>query len=269
MIRPFTVLCALLAGASGMYLYAEKHRTTVLDQQISRIAHDTERVRERTAMLRAEWALLNQPERLAALATRFLPQLRPLDPSQFVQMSALDSRLPSVPTPVAPPVAGPGAMIASAHDGESDLIAQNRPLLAPVQVMARTLIATPESAPESAPESTPQANSVALPRVRHLLPVSHTPVARVSSPIHAKPRVVPLVAHRIAPRIAPMTRMASYEAGAVPTLLHTAMVHPVRIRSTMLRPTPSPYAFRVVGSALGSARPTLPAPVPVPVQDGN
>ena len=259
MIRPFTVLCALLAGASGMYLYAEKHRTTVLDQQISRIAHDTERVRERTAMLRAEWALLNQPERLAALATRFLPQLRPLDPSQFVQMSALDSRLPSLPTPV-PPVERAGAVIASVHGGEMDLMAQNRPLLAPVQVMARTLIAAPGA---------PEAASLALPPTRHPPGAPRSPVVRIS----VAPRLAPRLAHKTIPRTEParMTRMASYEAGAVPTLLHTVMVHPARLRPTSLRPMPSPTASPMVGSALGSAlgsaRATLPAPVPF--QEGN
>ncbi len=81
MIRPLTCVCAILAGASGLYLYSEKHRTTLLDQQISGIVSDTQQIRERTAMLRAEWALLNQPDRLQALSTRFLPQLAAMAPT--------------------------------------------------------------------------------------------------------------------------------------------------------------------------------------------
>ncbi len=112
MIRSFTCVCALLAGASGLYLYSEKHRTTLLDQQISKIVSDTQQIRERTAMLRAEWALLNQPDRLQGLATRFLPQLGPMAPTQFVQLATLDSRLPAVgpetpPHPIVTPETAP------------------------------------------------------------------------------------------------------------------------------------------------------------------
>ena len=99
MIRPVTALCALLAAGSGLYLYTEKHRTTLLDQQISQIVQDTRQIRERTAGLRAEWALLNQPERLQSLAHRFLPELHPMTPAQFVQMAALAQRLPDVAPP--------------------------------------------------------------------------------------------------------------------------------------------------------------------------
>jgi len=107
MIRPFTAICALLAGTSGLFLYTEKHHTVLLDQQITRIVQDTQHIRERTAMLRAEWALLNQPDRLQALATRFLPGLQPMAPTQFVQLAQLPQ--------VLPPVSQPGAdLVASA-----------------------------------------------------------------------------------------------------------------------------------------------------------
>ena len=46
-------------------------------------------------MLRAEWALLNQPDRLQTLAAKFLPQLQPMAPTQFVQVAELDKHLPS------------------------------------------------------------------------------------------------------------------------------------------------------------------------------
>ncbi|NVN42182.1 cell division protein FtsL, partial [Ameyamaea chiangmaiensis] len=95
MIRPFTLLCALLAGFSGLYLYSKKHQTTVLDQQITHIVDQTQQVRQQTAMLRTQWALLNQPDRLSTLATRFLPSLRPMAPEQFIRMASLEERLPA------------------------------------------------------------------------------------------------------------------------------------------------------------------------------
>lgn len=96
MIRPFTLFCALFAGVSGMVLYAQKHKTTQLDKEITKIVYDTQKIKARTAMLRTEWTLLNQPDRLKDLATNFIPGLRPLNPNQFVQMAAVTSVLPPI-----------------------------------------------------------------------------------------------------------------------------------------------------------------------------
>ena len=66
MTRPLTCLTLIAAAGAGLYLYQEKHRAAVLDREINRIvqSHRAE-TRDRVAMLRAEWALLNEPERLA------------------------------------------------------------------------------------------------------------------------------------------------------------------------------------------------------------
>lgn len=105
MIRSITFFCALLAGGSGLFLYSKKHQTTVLDRDITHIVDQTERVRQQTAMLRTEWALLNQPDRLSILAARFVPQLHPMAPDQFVRLDAGMDRLPSPGSK--PPVADP------------------------------------------------------------------------------------------------------------------------------------------------------------------
>lgn len=94
MIRPFTIFCAFIAGLSGLFLYSKKHQTTLLDRQIASIVRDTQRTQQKTAMLRTEWALLNQPDRLTSLSARFTPDLRPTDPAQFVRLSDLSSTLP-------------------------------------------------------------------------------------------------------------------------------------------------------------------------------
>ncbi|NHO32194.1 cell division protein FtsL [Acetobacter fallax] len=95
MIRPFTLGCALLAGLSGLFLYSKKHQTTVLDQQISGIVADTQHIRQQTAMLQTQWALLNQPDRLSHLAGRFDQQIQPMAPKQFVRMADLGQHLPA------------------------------------------------------------------------------------------------------------------------------------------------------------------------------
>ena len=72
MIRPFTCVCMLLAGASGLYLYQAKHRVQLLDRRIESTVRATQAAQERMGVLKAEWTLLNDPERLAQLASRFL-----------------------------------------------------------------------------------------------------------------------------------------------------------------------------------------------------
>ncbi len=243
MIRPFTVLCVLLAGASGMYLYTAKHRTTVLDQQISQVAHDTQAIRERTAMLRAEWALLNQPDRLQALASRFLPHLHPLAPGQFVQMTALAQHLPQIDAAPAAPAAPEPASDAAPLLAAATPAPGSAPVAASVQqVMARSLVPSADE-----PEPEPSARDEDAPRVHAPRPQTRRPRA-----MHAPTRFAALNPPASTPmRIA--TRMASYEAGAAPMLLRRFAA-------------PRPEAMRT-GSSLGFARATLPAPVPV--QDEN
>jgi hypothetical protein len=143
MIRPFTCVCMLTAGASGLYLYQAKHRAQLLDRQITATMHQAEQARERSAVLRAQWTVQNDPQRLEVLAGRFL-SLKTTQPAQFTTLAELDNRLPPIreipshegttdePTPepsnaplataepVTPPVAKPApppepAVTAAAH----------------------------------------------------------------------------------------------------------------------------------------------------------
>ncbi|AQS84072.1 MAG: hypothetical protein ABF887_12315 [Gluconobacter oxydans] len=123
MFRPFTFFCALLAGSSGMYLYTKKHQTTVLDQQISRIVGDTQHIRQQTAVLQTQWALLNQPDRLNHLAARFDSSLKPMEPKQFVRMSDLRQHLPSVESVHDAVVARADAPVAPTAPSESRSVA--------------------------------------------------------------------------------------------------------------------------------------------------
>ncbi len=271
MIRPFTVLCALLAGASGMYLYTEKHHTTVLDQRISRLVQDTQHIRERTAMLRTEWALLNQPDRLQTLAARYLPQLRPLEPGQFVQMSALSQHLsPIVPAPASAPSAAPemvdaapparmpdaSVMLASSAPSMIDPAQPARPLLAATPAMARALLPASDDHPAAkrrlvVPE--PHAEHHPAARAMRLAASSHhaSAVRRASfAPVADRIRAAP---HRPPQAAVAMTRMVS-----------------ARLASWRVASPPRPalrqqeaVASSLGASSLGYAGRTLPAPVPV------
>lgn len=94
MIRPYTIFCVLLAGASGLFLYSKKHQTNVLDQNIRSIVRQTDDVRQQTAMLQSQWALLNQPDRLQRLSAHFLSDLTPMAPTQYKRLSAAIAALP-------------------------------------------------------------------------------------------------------------------------------------------------------------------------------
>ena len=140
MIKPFTCLCLLAACGAGLYLYSEKHRTTLLDREIGHVIHETEAAQARTGLLRAEWALLNEPGRLEDMAGRYLT-LHPMAPTQFVQIADLAGHLPGVmappaaeadddDTPPVAPVVGPEVTAPAVVAGGAPLPAHH-PMLPP------------------------------------------------------------------------------------------------------------------------------------------
>ncbi len=116
MIRPFTCLCLMIAGGSGLYLYTAKHDAQMLDREISKLSRQAQDSRARAAMMRAEYDRLGDPERLRELADQVLT-LKPTDPQQYTSLADLDRRLPAVaPLPVqpAPEEAKPEMVVATA-----------------------------------------------------------------------------------------------------------------------------------------------------------
>ncbi|AHJ62204.1 putative membrane associated protein [Granulibacter bethesdensis] len=137
MIRPITCICMLAASISGLYLYQTKHRTRMLDRQITEIERDTRQVRARIDTLKAEWALLNTPDRLNELATRYL-NLKPTAPTQFASLADLNARLPAVVPPGSQPATPPDLL-----PPESDLQVPSGPTVAPTAVPMARLDRTP------------------------------------------------------------------------------------------------------------------------------
>ncbi|WP_336945636.1 hypothetical protein [Asaia sp. HN010] len=218
MIRPFTILCALLAGGSGMFLYTKKHETTVLDQHITTVVQKTERVRQQTAMLRTQWALLNQPDRLSALSTRFLGQLHPMAPTQYVRLASMIDSLPAPSTkpafhdpreslsvavsnaPAAQPAlvaaprapeqkaAAPKANVApAAHDTTSALVAsadapryRPAPVAGPAAAEAPAMPASRVTLASVAPRVTSAAHPNATPRSTRLAPPATRPTIELA-----------------------------------------------------------------------------------------
>lgn len=186
MIRPFTCVCMLLAGASGLYLYQEKHRAHLLEIEIGKTVKQIEAERARISLLRTEWALLNEPERLQELASRHLQQLQPTAPSQYVQLSELDQHLPSPLPPGAPTASGPvdePASVPVAQGSEAGP-GQGPNADAPIAVASVAVPGAPQAGrPEPRPARTAEAVPPARAADRRSAPAAERRSAPAAAPV--------------------------------------------------------------------------------------
>ena len=243
MIRPIICLALLAACGSGLYVYQEKHRVQVLDRQIEQTVHETDKLREQTRMLHAEWTLLNDPERLRQLANQFLT-LQTVSPTQYTSMADLDARLPPVQVP-APPAAQPDAPATTdvpvAQAEPAPPVKAAEPAAAPRQVA----VAPPPRAPDAHPVPPRPVIALARPADTHIRDARFDPRAADRRTREADARRA-----EIAPQPRPlMPRRFAAAAESPPRFVRTA-------------PPPQPYSGSLLGMAHG--QPNLPAPVPLP-----
>jgi len=258
MIRPITFVCALLAGASGLYLYTAKHRVQVLDRQIESTVRATQAARERTGVIKAEWTLLNDPERLGQLAAQFLP-LKTVTPGQFTTMAELDNRLPPIPAPDAPseqPASDPQPEpVAEAPEPPSSASP------APAQTAAAAPAVKPASEKPQQPASEkpqPAKLAAAPARTEHAPERKREPAKVASVPADSPPaRIVTHSAIAVAAAPVPAPR-------PVPVVSYAPQPPPGREAGTrVVRGSPAEPAAPVTTSVLGMARTALAPPVPV------
>src|SRR5262245_46092544 len=90
MLRLFNLcLCVALVGlAYG--IYQVKYDTRSFDVEIAALSKDIEAERDSVAVLKAEWSLLNRPERIERLAQKYLELQSP----RPQQMLALETASP-------------------------------------------------------------------------------------------------------------------------------------------------------------------------------
>ena len=93
MIRSATLLCFGAAVASAGFLFVVAHQAQQREREIDRISRSIRQEREAILVLEAEWAYLNQLERLQTLSTRHLG-LTPMRPEHLVRLSDLPMRPP-------------------------------------------------------------------------------------------------------------------------------------------------------------------------------
>lgn len=292
MIRPFTAVCMLAAGASGLFLYQSKHRAVLLDRQIMGVLKQTEATRERIGVMRAEWALLNEPERLAELSSKHLG-LRTLAPGQFSSVTDFGSRLPA---PVAPgtlvlpvddltAIAPVLALPASAPSASASQATAASQVLATAPISSPRLAArTVTGAPTGTPAATQAVQAASVPvrpqRPARAEPREEAPMVRTAQATTPARTLAPVLSVAAAALRSPASVPGIGEAVAA----HAAAARSVQQAGWTAQPLAPAYAAQPVAvaggyaqgspavqsalgqSALGGARPALPPPVPYGAQ---
>ncbi len=107
------VIAALVFAAA--WVYEIKYSATRQTERVAKLRAEIRRERDATAALRAEWAALDNPDRIQALSRRHLT-LRSLEANQFDTLDTLPERIvPIVPPGTADPI---GVLIESTADAE-------------------------------------------------------------------------------------------------------------------------------------------------------
>ncbi|GGC39320.1 hypothetical protein GCM10011504_17200 [Siccirubricoccus deserti] len=226
--RPLNIVGFVAAALAGLHLYTTKHEAALLDRELRSIARSIDEANERTQTLQAEWAWLNEPERLRGVAQRHL-SLEPMQPSQFIRLNEAERRLPAVVA-----YDGPTALFAAreptAPPGEAVSLAL-LPQIAPAVQLARAVPVEPAPvAPPPPPAAPPIALELpeALPREAEP-PVAVRAPAPAPTPHPAEPRTTTTDTARPsapAPRPRPASRPAT-DVAALPAIAAPRPAMPV------------------------------------------
>ncbi len=122
-MRLIHLIVAASLVIAAVHVYKIKFESTLQAERLAKLGVEIRRERDRIGALRAEWAQLDSPARIQALAQRHL-QLKQIDTSQLETLDHLPERpAPAPPAPL-PPAPEPAP---------SDLIALGRPGAAAVE----------------------------------------------------------------------------------------------------------------------------------------
>jgi hypothetical protein len=252
MIRPFPLICFCAFAASGAWLYQVKHQVALKDRELVEIRRQTEQARQRMDILRAEWALLNEPDRLRQTAMRVL-SLEPMQPQHFARATDMDRRLPG-----AVAFAGAPNLFAAPPAPEPARGTQPQVMLASTPVAAPAARAAASAAPPA------PAQPAAQPGVR--VPETPSPQALAAALAAQRAEQASRAAARppaTAPQAAPQPAAPRPVQPAVHVTPGAAPAAPTTRVTRAAEPAPTPTFASALGSASALGRPTLAPPVPV------
>ena len=95
MIRILNIVAIAALIGSAIYAYTIKYETIFHAETIVKLQHEIKSEQDKIGMLRAEWAHLIRPERIQALADKFL-DLQSLALNQIVKADSLPGKGPKV-----------------------------------------------------------------------------------------------------------------------------------------------------------------------------
>jgi cell division protein FtsL len=90
------VLAALVLAAADVYKI--KYESTLQAEKVAKLRTEMRREQDAIALLRAEWAKLDRPDRLQELAQRHLT-LKPIESRHYDRLDRLPERPPQIVAP--------------------------------------------------------------------------------------------------------------------------------------------------------------------------
>jgi hypothetical protein len=259
MIRPLTLIGGVAFLVSGLYVFQTKEEVGRLERELRQVHRETEEQRARTRLLLAEWARLNDQDRLRALAQAHLRDMHPMEPQQFLRFEDALRRLPA---PQAFAAATPNAFRT-----RGDLPSAPGEILvfrAEAPVLAAAAPASPRVEPPRPEPARAETARVEPPRIE---PVRAEPPRALPRPIEPAIAAAPEAAPA-APAPTPAPPRVRTEVAALPPIAGPARSAPRADASPAPVPTvrtaahvvPTPAAAPA-GSLLGGGG-ALPPPVP-------
>lgn len=98
------IVSFLAVIAAGFWAYRENYATQTAMREVRALQREITSLRDSLAMMRAEWAYLNRPERLRELVVLNFDALHllPMEPEQFATPAEVAYPVPAIPAIPAP-----------------------------------------------------------------------------------------------------------------------------------------------------------------------
>lgn len=250
MINPLSIVTGLAMAVIIGHTFEVKRHVGALDRELRDIRRTTEEVETRTQTLAAEWARLNDQDRLRGLADRHLGQMVPMQPMQFVRHDEGVRRLPGAlawageVSPFAPrrepvAVAEAAGAVQTAGTSPGPGVVANATPPAPRPATAVATASPASAAPAIEPNRAPT-------RPIQLAEANAARPAAIASP-----RAVPVVPEAAARPVVPASSLPSVAAPPAglaravapqPIVNPTLPAAPAQVAAPRLAPTPPPRA---------------------------